>query len=55
VAVAVEGSNIVFMQYSGGIITDKSCGHKVNHGLLAVGFGFENGLEYFLAKNSWGT
>jgi hypothetical protein len=43
------------MQYSGGIISDTSCGTEVNHGALAVGFGRENGMEYYLVKNSWGT
>ena len=31
-----------------------SCGHDVNHAALVVGYGSENGLEYFLVKNSWG-
>ena len=42
------------MQYAGGIITELSCGHDVNHAALVVGYGSENGLEYFLVKNSWG-
>lgn len=54
VAVALQSDSIVFMQYAGGIITDLSCGHDVNHGALVVGYGAENGLEYFLVKNSWG-
>ena len=55
VAVALQASHLVFTHYSGGIITDHDCGVKINHGALAVGYGFENGLEYFLVKNSWGT
>lgn len=43
------------MQYSGGIISDATCGTKINHGVLAVGYGYENGMEYYLVKNSWGT
>merc|ERR1712156_1002497 len=54
VAVAVQGDNMVFMQYAGGVITDESCGHDVNHAGLVVGYGNESGLEYFLMKNSWG-
>ena len=46
---------MIFMQYAGGIITDESCGKDVNHAALVVGYGSENGLEYFLVKNSWGT
>ena len=55
VAVAVQGHSLVFMQYSGGIISDSSCGTDTNHAALAVGYGFENGMEYYLVKNSWGT
>ena len=42
------------MHYKGGVITDESCGKEVNHSALVVGYGAENGLEYFLVKNSWG-
>lgn len=44
------------MQYSGGVITDESCykDHEVNHAVLIVGYGQEQGLDYFLVKNSWG-
>ena len=55
VAVALQSDSIVFMQYAGGIITDLSCGHDVNHAALVVGYGSENGMEYFLVKNSWGA
>ena len=54
VALAIQASSLVFMHYAGGVITDSSCGTKINHGVLAVGYGIENGLEYFLVKNSWG-
>ena len=55
VAVALQGDSMVFMHYAGGILTDESCGKEVNHAALVVGYGSENGLEYFLVKNSWGV
>ena len=56
VAVAIQGDSMVYMQYAGGIITDESCfeSKEVNHSVLVVGYGQENGMEYFLVKNSWG-
>ena len=56
VATAVQGDSMVFMQYAGGVITDESCfsSKEVNHAVLVVGYGEDNGLPYFLVKNSWG-
>lgn len=53
VTVAVNASSMVFRQYRDGVITSESCGTSLNHAVTAVGYGTENGEEYFLVRNSW--
>ena len=54
VAVAIEADQSAFQLYTSGVIT-KGCGTSLDHGVLAVGYGTENGVDYFLVKNSWGA
>eukprot|EP00972_Heterocapsa_arctica_P023938 3525981-Heterocapsa_arctica.AAC.1 len=54
VAIAIEADQMAFQLYSKGILT-KACGSRLDHGVLAVGFGTENGVDYWKVKNSWGN
>ena len=51
----VKSKNYAFEHYSFGIITDdNTCGTDLDHAVLAVGYGVDNGQPYYLVKNSWG-
>ena len=54
VSVAIEADKTVFQHYRSGVITGSTCGTQLDHGVLAVGYGTEDGQDYFLVKNSWG-
>ena len=55
VAVAIEADTRYFQSYSGGIMDSPSCGTNLDHGVLIVGYGEENGTKFWLVKNSWST
>merc|ERR1711998_673465 len=50
VSVAIEADKMAFQGYTGGVITGTACGTQLDHGVLAVGYGTEDGQDYFLVK-----
>ncbi|KAK8447675.1 hypothetical protein SEVIR_8G125000v4 [Setaria viridis] len=56
VSVGIDGTSSPFQFYQSGMMTGDGCGAEMNHAVTAVGYGTdENGDQYWILKNSWGT
>ncbi|ESQ54998.1 hypothetical protein EUTSA_v10027165mg [Eutrema salsugineum] len=54
VSVGFDKKSQEFMLYKSGIYNGP-CGTALDHALVIVGYGSENGHDYWIVRNSWGT
>ncbi|GAB4838718.1 Probable cysteine protease rd21b [Ancistrocladus abbreviatus] len=53
VSVAIEAGGRAFQLYESGVFTGQ-CGTQLDHGVVAVGYGTDKGVDYWIVRNSWG-
>ncbi|XP_053365296.1 digestive cysteine proteinase 2-like [Clarias gariepinus] len=56
ISVAINTEQGSFQLYASGVYEEPKCSStNLTHAVLVVGYGTENGKDYWLVKNSWGT
>merc|ERR1719469_342445 len=52
VSAGIDARSDAFQYYGSGVLTS-GCTDKIDHGVLVVGYGKDNSVDYFKVKNSW--
>lgn len=55
ISTAIYSKEDTFHLYKSGVYQSNNCTHKLSHAVLVVGYGSEDGQDYWLVKNSWGS
>lgn len=54
VSICIDGENADFISYGGGIYSSSTCSTDLGHCVAIVGYDSENGVDYWIVKNSYG-
>ncbi len=55
ISVSIDSSQRGFQHYGTGIYSDVNCSSKdLDHAVTVVGYGTQDGLDYYIVKNSYG-
>ncbi|KAG5674802.1 hypothetical protein PVAND_004750 [Polypedilum vanderplanki] len=53
IATCLDATDIQY--YKTGVITPTNCGSTLNHAVNLVFYGTQNGVDYWIARNYWGS
>jgi cathepsin L len=58
IAISIDASHMSFVFYYSGVYYEPACQNgpdDLDHAVLLIGYGTEDGQDYWLVKNSWST